>query len=147
MPVQAYSHLGWIDDNNRRAQLSDYRGRVLVLDFYATWCEPCRRSIPKLNELQKQYGSRGLEIIGLNVGGPDDRVKVKDFVKDLHIEYPLGFPDKPLTDLFLADDQTIPQTFVFDRAGQLTKRFIGYDENTSADLETVIKVELERSRD
>ena len=81
-------------------------------------------------------------MVGLNVGGPDDRIKVNEFAKELDIQYPLGFPDKALTDLFLADDQTIPQTFMFSRDGALVKRFVGYDATTSADLETVIQTEL-----
>ena len=134
--------MGWVGSDNSRARLLDYRGKVLVLDFYATWCEPCRQSIPRLNELQKKYGPEGVQVVGLNVGGPDDRIKVPGFAQELDIQYLLGFPDKTLTDLFLSDDQTIPQTFVFARQGALVKRFVGYDATTSADLETVIQTEL-----
>jgi cytochrome c biogenesis protein CcmG/thiol:disulfide interchange protein DsbE len=141
-PLSSYSELGWIGTNGQRARLLDYRGKVLVLDFYATWCEPCRQSIPRLNGLQKKYGPEGVQVVGLNVGGPDDRIKVNEFAKQLDIQYPLGFPDKALTDLFLADDQTIPQTFVFSRDEALVKRFVGYDATTSVDLETVIQTEL-----
>ena len=137
--------MGWVGQNNQRARLIDYRGKVLVLDFYATWCEPCRQSIPRLNGLQQQYGPAGLQVVGLNVGGPDDRIKVNAFAQEMNIQYPLGFPDKSLTDLFLSDDQTIPQTFIFGHDGALLKRFIGYDATTSTDLEAVIKAELERS--
>lgn len=144
-PLSSNTEIGWVGTNGERSRVSDYRGKVLVLDFYATWCEPCRQSIPRLNELQKQYGPAGLQIVGLNVGGPDDRVRVSDFAEELKIQYALGFPEKSLTDLFLSDDQTIPQTFVFRRAGQLEKRFIGYQDATAADLESVIKAELERS--
>ena len=80
--------------------------------------------------------------MGLNVGGPDDRIKVPEFAQELDIQYPLGFPDKALTDLFLSDDETIPQTFVFARQGVLVKRFVGYDATTSGELETVIQSEL-----
>jgi thiol-disulfide isomerase/thioredoxin len=130
--------MGWTLANGERAKLSDYRGKVLVLDFYATWCAPCRASIPRLIALQQQFGPGGLEIVGLNVGGPDDRIKVADFARELSIPYALGFPDKTVTDLFLSDDQTIPQTFVFGRDGQLKKRFIGYQESTGVALEKVI---------
>ena len=134
--------MGWTQVDGRRASLADFRGRVLVLDFYATWCSPCRKSIPHLSELQRHSGPRGLQLVGLNVGGPDDRVKVAAFAAELNIPYPLGFPDKPLTDLFLSDDDTIPQTFVFDRGGQLVKRFIGYDDSMPRELEKVIQSAL-----
>jgi thiol-disulfide isomerase/thioredoxin len=143
-PLSSYAEMGWIDANNERSRLLDYRGKVLVLDFYATWCEPCRQSIPQLNGLQKQYGPEGVAVVGLNVGGPDDRIKVVEFARELDIKYPLGFPDKSLTDLFLSEDQSIPQTFVFAREGSLVKRFVGYDATTSADLETVIQTELRK---
>ena len=144
-PLSSYSEMGWVGTNGQRSRLLDYRGKVLVLDLYATWCEPCRQSIPRLNGLQAQYGPAGVQVVGLNVGGPDDRIKVNAFAQEMNIQYPLGFPDKALTDLFLSDDQTIPQTFIFARDGGLAKRFIGYDATTSTDLEAVIKAELERS--
>ncbi len=137
--------MGWITSDGDRQQhvkLSDYTGRVVVLDFYATWCVPCRESIPHLIGLQKRYGPSGLEIIGLNVGGPDDRVKVADFSKELDIQYPLGFPDKTLTELFLSDNDAIPQSFVFDREGKLVKRFIGYSEAIGKELEETITTAL-----
>ena len=134
--------MGWIGTNNQRSRLLDYRGKVLVLDFYATWCEPCRQSIPLLNGLQAQYGPAGVQVVGLNVGGPDDRIKVPEFAQELDIRYPLGFPDKALTDLFLWDEQTIPQTFVFGRDGALLKRFVGYEGSTGAEIERTVQTQL-----
>lgn len=137
-PLQAATTPGWVLGDGRPEKLTDFRGRVLVLDFYATWCVPCRQSIPHLIALEEKYGPQGLQIVGLNVGGPDDRVKVAGFAKALQIKYPLGFPDRALTDLFLADNQTIPQTFVFDRNGQPLKRLVGYDDAAGVELEAVI---------
>ncbi len=137
-PLNARTDLGWVSSDGKRATLADFRGKVLVLDFYATWCAPCRESIPRLIEFEQNYGGQGLQIVGLNVGGPDDRIQVAAFARDLRIEYPLGFPDKELSDFFLSDNQTIPQTFVFGREGQLVKRFIGYDQSTGVELEKVI---------
>lgn len=136
------AEMGWTLVDGRRVSLADFRGQVLVLDFYATWCAPCRKSIPHLIELQRHSGPHGLQVVGLNVGGPDDRVKVAAFLVEFNIPYPLGFPDKQLSDLFLSDDDTIPQTFVFDRGGQLVKRFIGYDDSMPKELERVIQSAL-----
>jgi thiol-disulfide isomerase/thioredoxin len=137
-PLGARTELAWVLNDGKRATLADYQGKVLVLDFYATWCAPCRQSIPRLTDLRQNYGPQGLQIVGLNVGGPDDRIKVPDFAKELNIQYPLGFPDKALSDYFLSDNQTIPQTFVFARDGHLLRRFIGYEQATGAELERVI---------
>lgn len=134
--------LGWTLADGKRVGLSDHRGKVLVLDFYATWCEPCRESIPHLIDLQKRYEAKGLQLFGLNVGGPDDRVKVASFAAEFQISYPLGFPDQPLMELFLSDDSSIPQTFIFNRDGKLLKRFVGYDDSMPEQLEQVIRAEL-----
>jgi thiol-disulfide isomerase/thioredoxin len=129
----------WAVGNNQAAKLSDYKGKVVVLDFYATWCEPCRAETPRLVQMQKDYGASGLQVIGLNVGGDDDREKVPAFAKEFAIEYPLGFPDDNLVDQYLTDNQNIPQAFVFDRNGNLVKRFIGYSSNSGAELERIVK--------
>jgi thiol-disulfide isomerase/thioredoxin len=138
-PLSGQTELGWVQNDGSRAKLEDFRGKILVLDFYATWCEPCRQSIPQLIALQRDYGPKGLQVVGLNVGGPDDRIKVADFARELNIQYPLGFPDKALTDLFFSGDQTIPQTFVFGKDGQPVKRFVGYDRtSTGRELEKAV---------
>lgn len=142
-PTKADAELGWLLASGERQKLDEYRGKVLVLDFYATWCIPCRQSIPHLVTLQNELAARGLQVVGLNVGGADDRVKVAGFARELSVNYPLGFPDKALTDFFLSDDQTIPQTFVFGREGQLVKRLIGYQNSTKAELEKAIALGLE----
>ncbi len=143
-PTKADPEMGWVLADGARSRLTDYANKVLVLDFYATWCLPCRRSIPHLASMQERFGPRGLQVVGLNVGGADDRVKVPAFAREMNIQYPLGFPDKPLSDFFLSDDQAIPQTFVFGRDGQLVQRFIGYEPATGVEMEKVIQTALEK---
>src|SRR2546421_3040757 len=130
---------GWTGDNNRAAKLSDYKGKVVVLDFYATWGEPCPAETPRLVQMQKDYGPTGLQVIGLNVGGENGRDHVPGFAKEFGIEYPLGFPDDTLVDQYLTDNQNIPQAFVFDRNGDLVKRFVGYGSTSGGELERIIK--------
>jgi thiol-disulfide isomerase/thioredoxin len=138
------AEFGWVmsdpaRSNVKREKIGDYRGKVLVLDFYATWCEPCRDSVPELVRLQQRYESQGVNIVGLNVGGPDDRVAVPEFAREFHIQYPLGFPDRDLADLAFADNAGIPQTFVFDRNGRLVNRFVGYGQGSTEELERAIQ--------
>ncbi len=134
---------GWTADNNQRGKLSDYQGKVVVLDFYATWCEPCRAEIPHLIRLQKQYSDQGFQVIGLNVGGDEDRAAVPAFAKQLGISYPLAFPDDDVVDRYLSDNQNIPQAFLFDRQGKLVKRFIGYSSDSAAELDRAIRAAVE----
>jgi thiol-disulfide isomerase/thioredoxin len=128
--------------DNRRMRLSDYAGYVVVLDFYATWCPPCREETPHLVELHKRYAAQGLQVIGLNVGGDDDRDKVPDFISEFQIPYTLGFPDREMASFYLSDDDRIPQAFVFDRKGRLVKRFVSFDSTVPAEMERIIKTAL-----
>jgi len=141
-PVKAaHPDMGWTLTNDRHIRLSEYQDKVVVLDFYATWCEPCRDSIPHLVDLQKRYGPQGLQVIGLNLGGQDDYDKVPEFAREFHIQYPLGIPDPELENLYINDD-AIPQTFVIDRQGQLLKHFVGYDDSMAEELERAIQASL-----
>src|SRR5262249_18406861 len=93
--------LGSMEINKQKVTLADFKGKVVLLDFYATWCEPCRAETPKLVKLQQQYADQGFQIIGLNVGGEDDYDKVPAFAKEFGIQYPMGIPDDDLVDQYL----------------------------------------------
>jgi len=125
--------------NDERVKLSDYEGKVVVLDFWATYCPPCRDEAPHLDALQKRFSGQGLLVFGLNVGGPDDRPLIPEFMDKLKLKYAFGFPSPEMTNLYLGSDDRIPQTVVFDRKGQLLKHYVGYDATVSQDLERTIE--------
>jgi thiol-disulfide isomerase/thioredoxin len=136
------NNLGWNAGGGRRNVFSDFKGKVLVLDFYATWCEPCRRSVPHLIELQKKYEDQGLHVVGLNVGGADDEEKVPAFAQEFGIQYTLAQPDEELVTFLLAGNEAIPQTFVFDRQGQLARRLIGYGPSGDEMIDSAVEAAL-----
>lgn len=137
----AKSAAGWTLASAEHIKLSDYQGKVVVLDFYATWCGPCQKSIPHLVDLQNRYGSQGLQVIGLNSGGQDDYGEVPAFARKFQIQYPLGIPDPELENLYITDDG-IPQTIIIDRNGRLVKKFLGYDDSMVDELDGVIQGSL-----
>ena len=137
----------WTQADGRRVRLEDLRGQVVVLDFWATYCPPCREEIPHLVRLQKQHGPKGFKVIGLNVGGEEDRPKIPDFVKLYGIQYQLADPDDDTVRLFLADNDSIPQTFVLDRRGRLVRHFVGYDSEVAAELEAAVEQALSEKAD
>jgi thiol-disulfide isomerase/thioredoxin len=133
----------WTMLDGRRAKGADFQGKVLVLDFWATYCPPCRDEVPHLIDLQRRYGAQGLEVVGLNVGGDEDRPKVPAFIEEFGIQYALGYPDDLMSELFFADNSAIPQTYIYDRKGRLAKRFIGFDSKTTpAEIERVVQAAL-----
>lgn len=136
------ANMGWESSDGKRSVFSEYRGKVLVLDFYATWCGPCRESVPHLVGLQKKYEDQGLVVVGLNVGGPGDAAKVPAFAKEFGIQYALAEPDEDLATFLLGDNNAIPQTFVFDRQGQLVQRFTGFGPGTGEYLDDAVETGL-----
>jgi len=136
------ANMGWELSDGKRSVFSEYKGKVLILDFYATWCAPCRDSIPHLIGLQKKYEEQGVRVVGLNVGGPGDEQLVPAFAKQFGIQYPLARPDDDLVSLLFAGQDAIPQTFVFDRQGQLVQRFVGFGSDTGIYLDSAVETAL-----
>jgi peroxiredoxin len=112
------------DLDGKVVRLSDYRGKPVVLDFWATWCQPCRASLPHLNSLHQRYTERGLVVLGLSVddGGPQ---RVKRFADHLGLKFRLAMADENVLDEF-GPIRSIPTTFFIDKKGQVVRRVVGY---------------------
>ncbi len=136
-PTKNIENLGWTLFNDKPEKLGDYKGKVVVLDFWATYCPPCLEEIPHLNQLQNKYAD--LQVVGLHVGGEEDGVKVPEFVKKLKINYVLAHPEDELIRILFGDNSAIPQTFVFDRNGKLLKKFVGFDNIIKMNLDETIE--------
>ena len=104
--------------------LSSHRGKVVLLNVWATWCHPCRTEIPELVALNKRYAPRGLEIVGVSVDSEGASADVRQFMKDFAMDYPIWFdPEDRVSTRFLLVG--VPTTFVIDRAGILRWRKTG----------------------
>ncbi|MDP3072084.1 MAG: TlpA disulfide reductase family protein [Opitutaceae bacterium] len=103
-----------------------FKGKVVVVDFWATWCGPCRAEIPGYVELQKKYGAQGLVIVGVSLdqAGPD---VVKAFAGKYGINYPIVMGDDEVQAKF-GGIEAIPTTFLIDRDGQIRDRKLGAEE-------------------
>lgn len=105
-------------------------GKVVVLDFWTTWCGPCRQEIPHLNQIAETHRKDGLIVIGLNLESPtEDLAAVKAFVRELKMRYTSVFAPSQIYQFFNpnATGYRIPQTVVFDGKGQLVRRLVGYN--------------------
>jgi len=131
--------------DGRTIKLSNYRGKVLVMDFWATWCPPCRQETPQLARLAKENRERGLEVIGLHI---DDRGKsspedIRKFIDHYGITYTVGLAtDDMFTSYLGTADDTIPQTLVFGRDGRLIKHLIGYGPTHGKELDEAVNQAL-----
>ncbi|MDQ6911524.1 MAG: TlpA family protein disulfide reductase [Verrucomicrobiota bacterium] len=117
------------DLEGKPVKLSDFKGKVVLLNFWATWCPPCREEIPALIALQNTYKDQGLVVIGLSVdqGGP---AAVKSFAKRMKINYPIVLGDEKTAAAY-GNVQVIPTTFFIDRAGDIVgEREGGADQAT-----------------
>jgi cytochrome c biogenesis protein CcmG/thiol:disulfide interchange protein DsbE len=104
--------------------LADYRGKVVVLNVWATWCEPCRVEMPSLQKLYSEFGPRGLSIVAVSVDDPGSESRILDFAK----EYKLGFEilhDPARTTAANYQVTGFPETFVIARDGVIRKKIIG----------------------
>src|SRR6478672_8993878 len=134
----------WTAMDGNEQRVGDLQGKVLILDFWATYCEPCRQEIPHLNSIQTKYGANDVLVVGLNVGGDDDRPKIPAFVKELKVTYPVAFPDDDLLTFVSGDDDRIPQTAVFDRNGNLVEKFVGFDPTVQSQLDRAVETALKQ---
>jgi peroxiredoxin len=114
-------------------RLSDYSGRIVLLNFWATYCPPCIREIPDLSAFHRSQATNGVSVIGI-ASEPDASSVVPDFVKSYKIPYPVLLADAQVVEQYGV--LSLPQTFVLDPSGRIVGRFIG--RMRTKDLEAAI---------
>lgn len=127
--------------DGRLISLSDYKGKVVLINFWATWCKPCRVEMPSLNRLFKKYSKQGLVVIGVSID------KTKDPVRKFLEEIPLDFPIVLDSDISVSKNYKVfafPTTFLIDRGGMLKEKFIGEMDWMHSDMTTIIEKYLKQ---
>jgi cytochrome c biogenesis protein CcmG/thiol:disulfide interchange protein DsbE len=118
-----------LDLSGQMKTLSDYRGKVVILDFWATWCPPCRMTIPELVRLQERYRDKGLVVLGISLDDPEQfsDQHLLAFKEKFEINYTiLRFTPRVLQEYFAIERPAIPTMFVIDRKGKIRDRLVGY---------------------
>ena len=120
-------------------KLADLKKRPVILDFWATWCGPCRASMPHLSTMQTRYEKRGLAVIGLSVdeSGPQT---VKKFANSLGVKFTLAMANDEVLDAY-GPIRSIPTTFFINRKGDIVRRVVGYIDGDT--MEDYVKEILE----
>jgi peroxiredoxin len=122
--------------SGQQVSLENYRGYVLVLDFFATWCQPCRASIPHLVEMNRKYGKQGLHVLGMSADEDGERV-VKAFADKNRIIYPIALAgESTLADFGV---RSVPVMFVIDKKGRVAEVFRGFTDEVARSTEQLIK--------
>ncbi|HLZ43967.1 MAG TPA: TlpA disulfide reductase family protein [Candidatus Sulfotelmatobacter sp.] len=106
----------------QRLTLSSYRGKVVLLDFWATWCYPCREEIPHFVEFQQKYGDRGVQVIGVSMD--DSPEPVPAFYQQYHMNYPVVMGNAKIGESY-GGLLGLPITFLLDREGRIAAKHIG----------------------
>lgn len=109
------------DIDGELVSIDDFKGRVILLNFWATWCGPCKREIPDFIDLQNEYGDDGLTIVGIAL---DEHSLVTAFVKEWEINYPVLIGTEEVS-MRYGNIRSIPTTFIIDRSGAVVKSYVG----------------------
>lgn len=130
-----------VTTSGQKVTLANYKGYVLILEFFATWCEGCNESLPHLVSLNTKYKGQGLQVLGLNPGiRGDTQAVVQRFIRDKRINFPVAMVDIDL--LLEYGVQPIPAFFIIDKKGVLVRKFVGYNPQIQENMESTIRTLL-----
>ncbi len=119
--------------------ITGLKGSVVILDFWATWCPPCRESIPFLAGLYRKYGKQGLQIVGMNVDEGSER-SLKAFVQEKRIPYQIVSAGNRIQDAY--GIRALPVLFLIDKRGIVQEQFMGFSDNAGQLIEALVKKQL-----
>ena len=120
------------DLNHKRLDLKAYRGKVVLLNFWATWCGPCLVEMPRFVEWQKKYGARGLQVVGISMD--DSAVPVRSLYGKLELNYPVAMGDEALGELY-GGILGLPVTFLIDRHGEVIAKYQGETDLNKVEMQ------------
>lgn len=132
------------DTDGGEFSLADYKGKVVVLDLWATWCGPCRQEVPHLVEIQNEYGGRGVQVVGITVDRrttPDEEESaelVRDFSREYKINYKLGWTNDEVDKLIAYGRGSIPQTLIIGRDGKVLLHQVGFGAGLPQKIRTIV---------
>lgn len=122
------------DLQGRRISSADLRGKVVLIDFWATWCEPCKKEMPGYQKLLDHYSSQGFAVIGFKFDTMADTEDPRMFAKRIGVRYPLAIATEDLKQT-LGGIKGLPTTLIYDRRGILRQKIIGFEYTDTVEAE------------
>lgn len=124
-------------------KLTDYQGKVVVLNVWATWCGPCRREIPEFVAMRKEFAAGEVEILGVTMEDERNTTEgVKEFVSEFGIDYRIAWVDLDFYKTILSPGFQIPQTYVLGRDGRVVYKFVGYNSDVGNHVRAIVSSSL-----
>jgi cytochrome c biogenesis protein CcmG/thiol:disulfide interchange protein DsbE len=139
--VSSATDLTLMQSNGTPLRLSDYAGKVVLLDFFATWCSPCRDEIPHFVEWQSKYGTQGLQVIGVSMD--DDTRPVEKFSRELGINYPVVLGSPELASRY-GGILGLPANLVIARDGKVVSKHLGVADLSHLEQELTAQLALKK---
>jgi len=122
------------DLNGRRVSSADLLGQVVLIDFWATWCQPCKKEMPGYQNLVDRYGSRGFAVVGFKFDTMADTENPVIFAHRIGVHYPLAVASEDLRERF-GGIEGLPTTMLYDRQGILRKKIVGFEYTSVVESE------------
>ena len=125
-----------IPGRHGQVSIAAHKGKVVYLDFWASWCGPCRKSFPWMNRIQKRYGKRGFVVVAINLD--KDRSLAEQFLKDVPANFAIGYDPKGKV-ATAYQLKGMPSSFVIDKTGKIQVRHAGFHDSTPEKMELAIQ--------
>ena len=122
--LKTYDNVIFLDQNDQKINIKDFNGNLILLNFWATWCEPCKEEMPSLDRLQNNSKLSNIKIFPINIS-QESLKKINDFFKDLNIEYLEPYYDAPTTLAKALSLRGVPTSILFNTEGKEFARIIG----------------------
>jgi peroxiredoxin len=137
-PAPEFSVKTLANSNKGSVSLKSLRGKVVLVDFWGTFCEPCKKSFPKLQDLNTKYGTSGFQIVGISEDEADDKDKIPGFADTYGAKFALGWDeDKSIARAY--KPETMPSSFLIDRKGIVRFAHVGYHDGEEVEVEKEIQ--------
>jgi len=129
------------DVSGKKVTLSELRGKVVLVEFWATWCPPCKDAVPELNKVYEKYKNKNVQVLAISLDqGGDVASKLNSFVKEHRINYPVLIDDKEVNVSYGVAN--VPVAFIIDKEGKVAKKHVGFmeelSEKISHDIEALL---------